>query len=126
MKNILKLFSFKGRASRTEFWLVLLLSVVVLIGLDKLTRPFFDKSTTEWVNAPVIIALLIPFFWINIATEVRRLHDMEKSGFWAFIQLVPYLGAAVALVWFGFFAGNNGENRYGAKSAETVSQIEEK
>lgn len=121
MKNILKLFSFKGRASRTEFWLVLLLSVVVMIGLDQYTKPLFDKSTTEWVNAPVIIAMLIPFFWINIATEVRRLHDMRKSGFWAFIQIIPFLGGLIALIWLGFFAGNDEDNKYGPKRTEVVS-----
>lgn len=67
MKNLGKLFSFRGRVCRSDFWLVLSFSIVILVIIDTFTRPLFDKYE-GWLDAPLIIAILIPFFWINIAT----------------------------------------------------------
>jgi uncharacterized membrane protein YhaH (DUF805 family) len=40
------------------------------------------------------LAVLIP----TLAVTVRRLHDIDRSGWWILIGLVPLIGAIVLLV----------------------------
>ena len=54
------------------------------------------------------LAILIP----SIAVTVRRPHDIDKSGWWYLIYLVPCIGSIVLLV-FTCLAGTPGENKYG-------------
>jgi uncharacterized membrane protein YhaH (DUF805 family) len=44
---------------------------------------------------------------------VRRLHDIDRSGWWYLIGLVPLVGVILLLVWF-CSRGTNGPNRFGA------------
>jgi len=43
---------------------------------------------------------------------VRRLHDIDRTGWWLLIALVPLVGAIVLLV-FAVQAGTQGDNQYG-------------
>jgi len=58
----------------------------------------------------IYIAMLV----LSIAFGVRRLHDLDKSGWWLLLMIVPLanLGLAIYLL---FFAGTIGENRFGAQ-----------
>ncbi len=55
------------------------------------------------------LAIVLP----GLAVTVRRLHDLDKSGWWYCIQLVPVIGG----LWFLYLmviGGTLGPNRYGA------------
>ena len=54
------------------------------------------------------LAILLP----SISVCVRRMHDINKSGWWLWIGLVPLVGGIVLLV-FACTEGTNGPNRYG-------------
>ncbi len=54
------------------------------------------------------LAVLIP----SIAVSVRRLHDIDRTGWWLLIALVPLVGAIVLIV-FHVLDGTPGPNRYG-------------
>jgi uncharacterized membrane protein YhaH (DUF805 family) len=43
--------------------------------------------------------------------QVRRLHDSDRSGFWWFIAMVPFVGGIVLLV-FDCMAGTPAPNKY--------------
>jgi uncharacterized membrane protein YhaH (DUF805 family) len=104
-KAIKKIVTFKGRAQREEYWLfTLFYSVVGFIsrfmdGNDRGNIVFF---------AIIIFALFIP----SIAVTIRRLHDINKSGWWIFLSLIPFAGGLVLLIFF-CFDGTKGENRFG-------------
>lgn len=94
-----KYADFSGRANRAEYWLFLLVYLVVII-----------------VAANINSALLVVFFLASIiphlAVSVRRLHDTNRSGGWIFITLVPFIGD----IWFlilCLLAGDDGPNQYG-------------
>lgn len=53
--------------------------------------------------------LLIP----SIAVATRRLHDIDRSGWWQLLLFVPLVGWIVLLVWY-CTRGNVGPNRFGA------------
>ena len=48
----------------------------------------------------------------GLAACVRRLHDLNKSGWNYFICLIPIIGGIILLVWF-FTDGNRFTNNYG-------------
>lgn len=96
-------FSFKGRLSRKEFWLYYVIPFV-LVGylLSQIGNEYF-----------VIDALLVLSIWPSLAVQVKRWHDINKSGWWVLILLVPIIGGLIALIANGFFPGTKGENEYG-------------
>ncbi len=54
------------------------------------------------------VAILLP----SIAVSVRRLHDIDRTGWWFLISFVPVIGPIVLLV-FPVQDGTPGSNRYG-------------
>ncbi|MDQ1113315.1 uncharacterized membrane protein YhaH (DUF805 family) [Microbacterium testaceum] len=104
-----KYATFRGRASRSEYWWWVLTAAVVgtvLNALPTLTdgiRIEADGSTTITGPLGVILgaiwlvwalATIVPTF----AVLVRRLHDTGRSGFWVFIGVVPLIGVLVLFV----------------------------
>lgn len=60
-----------------------------------------------WVLPSAVI------IWPGIAVSVRRWHDIDVSGWWALIGLVPYVRWIILLVFNGFGRGTMGRNRFG-------------
>jgi len=74
-----RLFSFKGRAGRREFWIISLAIVASAGVLLWGTLHLFGKVAGPqgfWV------VLLV---WISLAVGVRRLHDRGKRWWWIFL-----------------------------------------
>ncbi len=46
------------------------------------------------------------------AVEVKRWHDLNKSGAWYFIGFVPFIDGLWKLVECGFLPGTEGESDY--------------
>jgi uncharacterized membrane protein YhaH (DUF805 family) len=65
----------------------------------------------------VIFGTLLP----HLAVSVRRLHDVNRSGWWYLFGLVPLLGTIVLLVWF-CTDGTRGPNSFGADPKASVSE----
>ena len=117
-----KFTTWQGRASRSEYWFFVLFNFIVLVGaaiLDNvlgLTYNFTNPATgmTQsvgygWLYVIGVLVLLLP----NLAVLVRRLHDTNRSGWWYWIVLVPFIGAILLLVWF-CSRGTAGDNKYGS------------
>lgn len=102
---------FQGRARRREFWYFHLFNALFIIGLSILDSILFGISITEYglFYSIYILGVFIP----SLAVAVRRLHDVEKSGWFLFIILLPIIGA----IWYFILMvseGTGGENKYGA------------
>ena len=101
---------FSGRARRKEYWMFVLFNFifyVVLTIIDVITGMYSDIGLGV-LSGIYSLALFIP----ALAVAVRRLHDTNRSGWWLFISLVPFVGAIILLV---FLATDSqpGENQYG-------------
>jgi uncharacterized membrane protein YhaH (DUF805 family) len=59
----------------------------------------------------LIWALIL--IWSNIAIQVKRWHDRDKSGWWMFIAFIPIIGGIWTFVETGLLAGTDGPNRFG-------------
>ncbi|MCL5971961.1 MAG: DUF805 domain-containing protein [Firmicutes bacterium] len=91
---------FTTRANRAQYWLFTLVNSAfgwILMGLGH----GFVVVAYLW-----LFVLIIP----NIAIQVRRLHDINRSGWWILIVLVPIVGSIVLLV-FDLLPGVS-PNRY--------------
>jgi len=97
---------FSGRASRSEYWFWTLFSWLVLVGATLITA--VDATFGGVLYMLGFLGLLLP----NIAVMVRRLHDVDKSGWMWLVCLIPLIGTILLLVWF-CQAGTNGTNRFG-------------
>lgn len=74
-------FNFSGRASRSEFWWAMLF--VTLISLIPI------------VNIIWSLATIIP----SLSLTVRRLHDINRSGWHVLLGLLPPIGVIALLIW---------------------------
>ena len=102
---------FSGRARRTEFWYFVLFNIIVTIVLsviDRLIGTFSGASNLGLLSGIYSLAVLIP----TLAVAVRRLHDIDRTGWWIFIGLIPLIGTIVLLVFY-LTPGTPGSNRYG-------------
>lgn len=87
--------NFSGRASRSQFWWFYLFYSIISFIIS--AAVIISGSTVlTVVQYLVILALLLP----NLGLCVRRLHDIDKSGWWYLIGLIPIIGAIILLVWF--------------------------
>ena len=110
-----KYAQFDGRARRKEYWMFQLFYwlffLVVFMILGVLTEP--DDS--EILNILSVVLVLIYMLGLMIpmwAVTVRRLHDMGKSGWWALITFIPYIGPIVLLI-FCCLDSEPGMNKFG-------------
>ena len=97
---------FIGRADRREFWsfvLFVFLASVVAGVLDAIV--FRGANTLEGL---VFLALIVP----HLAVSVRRMHDIDRSGWWLLIGIIPVVGLIVLIV-FAVLPGTVGSNRFG-------------
>lgn len=100
--------SFTGRATRSEYWYFFLFNFIALL-LAKIIGFAISPPAAALLSLPVSLALLLP----GISVGARRLHDLDKTGWWLLLWLIPVLGWIVLIVWF-CMAGREGENRFGS------------
>jgi uncharacterized membrane protein YhaH (DUF805 family) len=48
-----------------------------------------------------------------IGVAVRRLHDVDRTGWWYLLVLIPVLGPLILIFAFFIHRGTRGENRFG-------------
>ena len=76
-----KSVTFKGRATKQEFWIFVLFEFVVnfvLLGLTALTIGSVAGNILLGLTLLVDLVLLVPY----VSVSVRRLHDLNLAGFW--------------------------------------------
>ena len=61
---------------------------IVLSLIDSLLGTYHRESGTGLLSGSFSLAILIP----SIAVSVRRLHDIDRTGWWVLISLVPLIG----------------------------------
>jgi uncharacterized membrane protein YhaH (DUF805 family) len=121
MKEFLTVFrrwnDFSGRSSRREYWmftLVLLIIAFVLGVLDGVMLGVMDYSQGETeaqfltLGNAYSLVTLIP----SISVSVRRLHDIDKSGWWLLLCLTG-IGILLIIYW-ACLDSDEDENRYGS------------
>lgn len=109
---------FKGRSPRAEYWwfvafqwLLLILSVLFAFSIAGAAKAGETDALMAGFIIPFaigVLLLIIP----NIAVQVRRLHDQDRSGWMILLFCIPYIGGLIGIV-FMCIEGTNGPNRFG-------------
>lgn len=109
-------FIFNGRASRSEFWYAMLfifLLAIPVTWLEQTNIGIFDLPQTgeDGYGLPTMLFSLT-IFLPSLTLAWRRLHDIDKSGFWNLIYFIPFVGFILLIVWY-CTKGSYGINRFG-------------
>lgn len=113
---------FNGRSQRKEYWMFMLLFVIVyavaftlMIGGGMGGEPGGMFGLGGALLGIFVIASIVP----AIAVQVRRFHDQDKSGWFVLLNFVPYVGGIIVLV-FMCIEGTRGPNRFGPDPKDPV------
>ena len=125
-----KYAAFRGRAPRSEYWFFVLAQTIALYaiwivasivgamfgiatgthGAPSVQPQHFDPASL-YIQIPGFLFMLA--LWLpTISVAVRRLHDVNRSGWWLWLNLIPIAGALWLLVW-KCSSGTRGDNRFG-------------
>lgn len=111
-----KYAEFKGRSRRREYWMFFLFCVIVYFFAMILDNAFgiaFNLAEESSGVGPIYMVSSLALFIPSLAVSVRRLHDIDKSGWYILVTLIPLIGAIWFLVMM-ITEGTKGANKYGA------------
>ncbi|MDL2223732.1 DUF805 domain-containing protein [Bacteroidales bacterium OttesenSCG-928-M06] len=111
-----KYADFSGRARRKEYWMFSLFAI--LFGMIAATLDAIIGSYGI-IYSLYGLAILLP----SLAISVRRLHDINKSGWWLLISFIPLIGGIWLLVLL-CTAGTVGSNQYGSDPKNETLEID--
>ncbi len=89
-------FDFGGRPRRTSYWGAVVVNFLVTFLLDFI----------PYANIVYMVVSILP----GIAMSVRRLHDINWSGWWLLVALIPFGGIFVLVL---LLMDSTGANRFG-------------
>ena len=103
---------FSGRARRKEYWIFSLINNIIIFFL------YILQIVTIESTLPIILFLYaMAVFLPGLAVNIRRLHDIGKSGWWYLIYLIPIIGA-IWLTVLMCLDSEPGENQWGENPKE--------
>ena len=100
--------NFQGRSRRAEYWWPVLFNMIVIIPIYLL---MLAGGAIGGLASLIYIVYVLAIFLPGLSVSVRRLHDLEKSGWWYLIALIPLVGLLL-LYWF-CQSGTAGPNKFG-------------
>ena len=104
-----KYAEFSRRASRSEFWwfaLFCFIGGIVTAIVDVMILGYSPES-----YGPINTIFSVITFLPGIAVGARRLHDINKSGWWQLL-ILTIIGIILLIIWFAA-EGKNKKNKYG-------------
>jgi uncharacterized membrane protein YhaH (DUF805 family) len=105
--QVLKRYAlFRGRATRTEYWVFWFMSTLVSIVLGIVG---FATHVNDIPGNIYSLAVLIP----GLAVGARRMHDTDRSGWWLLLPL--------ANLYFLIQPSQDAANRFGPRPEHTAS-----
>jgi len=113
-----KFADFSGRAQRSEYWYFILFNFLISAGLTfiDLIIGTIDLNTGMGLFSGIFsLAILVP----SISVGVRRLHDIDRSGWWMLLALIPVIGAIILIIFFALDSQPD-TNRFGSNPKAAI------
>ena len=98
---------FEGRVGRQAFWMFILINFIFSL---------IASALGDVAGGVYSLAVLLP----ALAITTRRLHDIDKSGWWQLLWFIPIIGWLILVVWCAT-KGDVVTNRYGNPAGMPVS-----
>ena len=119
IESLKKYAVFGGRSRRAEYWYFVRFSALIgiaVVMIEGMMAGGNGIASEDTVPNPMdsilsiiyTLAILIP----SIAVTTRRLHDVDKSGWWQLLHFILFIGSIVILIWM-LKPGTTGSNRFG-------------
>ena len=152
IKALKKYAVFNGRARRKEFWYFFLFQSIFFILFLVAGSVIADSVVEAGLKEEIVLLLLWLYLLVNfipsLAVSIRRLHDVDRSGWYSLAPLIPWLNLLVRrlhdvdrsgwLVFMEFIAiigviaslvflvwaardSSPGENRFGPNPKDTIA-----
>lgn len=103
------LFSFKGRMTRSDYWLK---GFLPLLPVGILNNVLTYGVATDGARATAMV-IGVMSLWPGLALAIKRFHDRNRSAWFLLIFLIPIAGPIWFLVEVWFLRGTVGPNRFG-------------
>ena len=107
-----KYLCLEGRANRAEFWYSFLFNFIVTTVLG-----FIPGKVGMIIQIIWWLAVLLP----TLGVAVRRLHDINKSGWLLLLALIPLVGEIILIIWWAK-EGDKADNQYGPVPEEIKAE----
>ena len=90
--------NFKGRTNRADFWWAILGYLIVSFVVGFVGGLIFgtNDNGTNVLTLIFSLATIVP----SLALDIRRLHDINKSGWYVLLSLIPLVGGIILIIWF--------------------------
>ena len=116
-----KIFSFNGRIGRMRYLAysigVNFLLMLVMIPLAGASAFLGGDPSSSMIGMLGIGIFYVVTIVISVMFAKRRLNDLNRSGWWFLLFIVPLVNLLLA-IYLIFFPGTNGSNNFGAAPAE--------
>jgi len=103
-----ELKNFDGRFSRSQYW-------AYTIGLNFVSGILTQIAgliPNEIISLLLILSIALPSIYFYYCILVKRSHDLDKSGMFVLLTLIPIVNLYPAIL-FMFIKGTDGANEYG-------------
>jgi uncharacterized membrane protein YhaH (DUF805 family) len=109
--------TFSGRATRSELWFWVLFQIIMSIVIGLIFggghMVMGDGAMNMHYEGGLVANLWsLANFLPGLAVGIRRLHDLDKSGWWTLIAFIPLVGWIILIVWY-CTKGTPGANSFG-------------
>jgi len=120
-----KIFSFSGRIGRMRYLAYgiglncLLMAVMIPLGgvLGGASGVVGGEAAMSMMGMVVIGIFYIATIVISVMFAKRRLNDLNRSGWWFLLFVIPIVNLLLA-IYLVFFPGNDGANNFGPAPTE--------
>ena len=108
-----KYADFSGRATRSEFWFFTLFYLVLSACMDIVDATIVGKTIWSYqgIFGPAQLIFHLIIMIPTLAVAARRLHDVNKSGWWQLIA-ITLIGIIPLVIWMAT-EGTKKNNPYG-------------
>ena len=113
------IFSFNGRIGRLRYMAygigsyLLLMLIMIPVGGSSV---FMGEPAVSSVGAIAMGIISIAMLVAGVAFAKRRLNDLNRSGWWILLSIVPFVNLLFT-IYIIFFPGTDGDNNFGAAPA---------
>lgn len=137
-----KYVKFSGRATRKQFWTFVLFNTLIVFAILIMSGIFYGLAESLYSSRNITLSTAktlvrisdifdVLYYLFALATIIphlaltwRRMHDINRSGAWYFIILVPIVG----IFWFIYLCcqrGDDEENDFGVPFHQEDNSFEQ-
>lgn len=106
-----RLYRLQGRSNRKEYIARLLLTTTIFVTWGYTVDYIKNISLLSLLYKGSLLFCMITMFFQYIPLAVRRLHDLNSSGWYVLITFLPF--GQLLILWLMFREGTSGTNKYG-------------